>query len=214
MTPVEIAQQILDGKWRHASAALRACQRGTWAELAREIAPVRPLLVGRLDHGRCLALAERSLTGPVMTELTLVPLWACSTEDAASAEWVAVHGVARPGKPLHVQEAGPFIAVDDASPRASALWECTVRRWTAAAVVESRSYAPDISLQLRAGAFAVLQLQVDEVLSVHASETEPLPRPTRELPMFASWFEPRVRVSPDLESQIRAMCLTAEDEGD
>src|SRR5262245_16321969 len=135
MTPTEIAQRILNGKWRHASAALRACQRGEWADFARAVAPARPLLAGRLDHGRCLTLAERSLTGPVMTKLTLVPLWACSTEDALSADWVAVHGVAQAGKPLHVQEAGPFIAVEDASPRADALWECSVRRWTAAAVV-------------------------------------------------------------------------------
>ena len=120
-----------------------------------------------------------------MTKLTLVPLWACS---------------------------GPFIAVEDATPRAEALWECAVRRWTASAVVESRAYAPGIPLELRAGAFAVLDLQIDEVLSVDVHETERIPRPTREVPMFASWFEPRVGVSPDIESQIRAMCFTAEDE--
>jgi hypothetical protein len=113
-----------------------------------------------------------------------------------------------------VQEVGPFIAVNDASPRADALWECTVRRWTAATVVESHSYAPEIPLLLRAGAFGVLALQVDEVLSVDVRETAPLPRPTREVPMFASWFEPRVKVSPELESQIRAMCFTAEDESE
>lgn len=212
MSATEIAQQILNGKWRHAPAALRACQRGEWAALAREIAPARPLLVGRLDHRRCLALAEASLTGPETTKLTLVPLWACSTEDAESTEWVAVHGVAAGGQPLSVQEIGPFIAVDDASPRADALWECTVRRWRAATVVESRSYAPGIPLRLRAGAFAVLDLEIDEVLSVEEHASEPLPRPTREVPMFASWFEPRVQLPPELEAQVRAMCFTAEDE--
>ena len=214
MNLTETAQKVLDGKWMHASGALRACQRGVWAEFAREVAPARPLLVGRLDHGRCLALAERSLVGPVLTKLTLVPLWACSTEDAVSTEWVAVHGIAEEGKPMWVQESGPFIAVDDASPRADALWECALRRWTAATVVESRSYAPDIPLRLRAGAFGVLELRVDEVVSVEARESEPVPRPTREVPMFASWFEPRVALSPELESQISAMCFTAEDQGE
>jgi hypothetical protein len=130
-----------------------------------------------------------------------------------STEWVAVHGVAHEGV-LQVQEAGPFIGVPDASPRADALWECAVRRWTAATVVESRSYAPGIPLMLRAGAFGVLGLALDEVLSVEERETEPVPRPAREVPMFASWFEPRVKVSPELESQIRAVCFTAGDEGD
>jgi len=213
MSPTEIAQHILDGKWKHARAARHACQRGAWTELAREVAPRRPLFVGRLDHGRCLALAERSLTGPETTRLTLVPLWACSTEDAVSTEWVAVHGVAENSSaPLCVRETGPFIGVDDASPRADALWECTVRRWTAATVVESRSYAPSITLPLRAGAFGVLELQVDEVLSVDVRESEPVARPTREVPMFASWFEPRVRVAAELEARIRAMCFTASGE--
>lgn len=212
MTPAEIAQQILNGKWRHASAALRACQRGEWAQFAREVAPARPRVVGRRDHRLCLTLAEQSLTGPVMSKLTLVPLWACSTEDAVSTEWVAVHGVAKEGEPLQVQETGPFIAVDDASPRAEALWECTVRRWTAATIVESRSYAPSIPLQLRAGAFAVLEVQVQEIVSVRVWKTAPLARPTREVPIFASWFEPRVTVPPELELQIRAMSFTAADE--
>jgi hypothetical protein len=191
-----------------------APRHGAWAEFVREVAPATPLLVGRLDHRRCLALAERSLTGPVMTKLTLVPLWACSTEEEVSTEWVAVHGVAREGQPLRVQEVGPFIAVDDASPRAEALWECAARRWTAATVVDNDSYASNVPLQLRAGAFGVLEFEAYEVLSVDVRETEPLPRPTCEVPMFASWFEPRVRVSPELEPQIRAMCFTAKDEGE
>lgn len=214
MTPVETAQQILDGTWKHASAALQACKRGEWARFVREVAPMKPLLVGRIHHGRCLALAERSLSGPVTTALTLVPLWGCSTEDAVSNPWVAVHGVVEPGKPLQVREVGPFTEVADASARADALWACTVRRWTAAIVVESRAYAPEIPMRLRAGAFSVLEVEVDEVLSVDVQETEPLPRPTRELPMFAVGFEPRVRVSRALESQIRDMGFVVEDEGE
>ncbi|WP_375757280.1 hypothetical protein [Corallococcus exercitus] len=179
---IEVAQRLLNGRWRHASAALQACQRGEWAEFVRRSAPARPTLAGRLDHPRCLALAERSLAGPVMAKLTLVPLWACSTEDA--------------------------------SPRVDSPWECTVRRWTAATVVESRNCAPDIPLRLRAGAFGVLQARFEEVLSVDVRDAEPLPQPTREVPMFANGFQPRVRVPPELESRIQALGFTAEDEGD
>ena len=144
------------------------------------------------------------------TQVTLVPLWACSTEDETSTEWVAVHGVLQEGKPLRVLETGPFIGVDDASPRADALWDCTVRRWSAATVVEGRAYAPSVPLRLRAGAFGVLELDVDEVHSVAVRDAEPLPRPTRELPMFATWFAPRVAVAPELEEQIEALSFTAD----
>jgi hypothetical protein len=68
-------------------------------------------------------------------------------------------------------------------------------------------------MKLRAGAFAVQTLEVIEVLSVDVHEAAPIPRPTREVPMFTRQLEPRVRVSTDLESKIRAMCFTAEGEG-
>ena len=53
---------------------------------------------------------------------------------------------------------------------------------------------------------------MDQVLDVEAQETEPIPRPTREVPMFASWFEARVKVPLEIESLIRAMCITTGDE--
>ncbi|HYQ04043.1 MAG TPA: hypothetical protein VER96_35460 [Polyangiaceae bacterium] len=146
-----------------------------------------------------------------MTKLMLVPLWACSTEDDVSSEWVAVHGVEQDGN-LYVQEMGPFIGTGDASPKADSLWECSVRCWTAATVVESRSYAPDIQLKLRAGAFAVVEMKILEVVSVDMCEAAPLPRPMREVPMFASMLEPRVEVSPELAVRIREMCFVASDE--
>jgi hypothetical protein len=124
---------------------------------------------------------------------------------------VAVHGVAGDSK-LYVQETA-FVDVDDASPRADALWECDLRCWTAATVVESDSYAPGIPLLLRAGRFGVREMRILEVLSVEVHDAPPLPRPVREVPMFASLFEPRVSVSPELERQIREMCFTASDEG-
>jgi hypothetical protein len=170
------------------------------------------MLWGRIDHGRCVALAERAPEGPAQTEVTIVPLWACSTEDDESNEWVAVHGVLENGRPIAVQEPGPHIATGDATPRADALLVCTVRRWIAATVVHSRSYAPGVPLALRAGEYGVLTLTLDEVLSVIERPSPAIERPTRQLPMFASWFEPRVQVSPELHEQIRALCFTARDE--
>jgi len=208
LTPIELAQQILGGKWKHTLAARAACRAGAWAAFAREIAPPRPMLAGRLDHGRCMTLAEGSLTGPVETKLTLVPIWACS--DDTVSEWVAVHGVISEDAPLYVREIGPFIGTGDASPRIDACWDCTVRRWKAATVVESRAYAPDIALRLRAGAFGVLDIQIDEVIAVIARESSARPRPTRELPMFSNGYEPRVEVSPALDAEIRAMSFTAD----
>jgi hypothetical protein len=207
-----IVQTILRGPWRHAAAALRACQGGAWPAFVRETAPAKPLLVGRLDHGRCIALAERPPSGPVLVELTIVPLWACSTDDGASTEWVAVHGVLEGGEALAILEPGPFIATADASPRADTLLECTVRRWSAATVVHTRSYAPEVPLALRAGAYGVLAMQIDDVRSVVERRSPAIERPTREVPMFASWYEPRVQVSPVLLEQIRALCITTPDD--
>ncbi len=184
-----------------------ACQRAAWAEFAREIAPRRPLLLGHFDYARCLDLAKRSLKGPLTTIVPLVPIWVCRTEDAVSTEWVAVHGAAWADRPLELQERAPFL--HDAWPRADALWSCHVRRWTAATVVKRDEYGSSIPLKHRAGAFGVLELQIVEVLSVDVRETEPLPRPTREVPIFAWWYEPRTRVSPELERQIRALSFAA-----
>ncbi len=148
MNRLEIAQRILSGPWMHAAAALRACQRGEWANFVRENPQKRPWLWGWLGYLRCRALAQRTFFGPDVTQVTLVPLWACGTAETVSTEWVAVHGVARDGKPLEVLEMGPFIAMDDASPSADAVWECTVRRWTVGAVVDCSAYAPSIPLDV------------------------------------------------------------------
>jgi hypothetical protein len=209
MTPREIAQQILDGPWVHASAALRACQRGEWAEFVRASASKKPWLWGWFAYLRCCALAERTFAGPDVTQATLVPLWACGTAETVSTEWVAVHGVVRDRKPMEVLEMGPFIALDDASPSADAVWECTVKRWKVGIVVDGYVYGPGIPLLLRAGGFGVLELEIYEVIDVLAREGEAQSRPRREVPIFASWFAPRVTVSPELESQISAMCLTS-----
>jgi hypothetical protein len=212
MSPIEIAQKLLEGRWQHAPAALQACQRGEWASFVRAVAPPRPLLVGRIDHARCLKLAERSLKGPETVRLTLVPMWACSTAEEPSNQWVAVHGVVREGQRLFVREPGPFISVDDASPSLVSLADCTVRRWTGSVVEHSYFYAPNLPRRQRMGAFCLVVLDMDHVLDIAVRNTEPHPRPTREVPMFASWFEPRVKVPSEIEAQIRALCITAGDE--
>lgn len=207
MTPTEIAQQLINGAWMHASAALEACQRGNWAEFARTSAPRRPWLFGRFAHARCLALAEGSLTGPVETKVTLVPLWACRAYETSSTDWVAVHGVAWEAQSLEVLESSPH--VEDAALRADALWECRVRKWTASSVVKTDHYDASVPFRLQSGAFGVLELPFVEVLSVDVRSIESLPRPTREVPLFSVWHEPRVAVGTELESQIRGLNVTA-----
>lgn len=213
MTDIELAQHILAGRWGHRAAALDACRRGTWATFVREIAPKAPLLAGRGDFKRCLERAERSLAGPTTITLSIVPLWACSTEDAASDEWVAIHGVKEAQTSLAIHEVGPFFD-DDREPRSDALLRCTVRQWKASTVVASKSYAPDIELELRAGAFAVAGTVIEEVIAVEIVDAKPLPRPTREVPMFATWFAPRVEVTEDLAAEIEACSFTADGEED
>jgi hypothetical protein len=213
MNPIEIAQHLLSGPWMHADAALRACQRGEWARFIQETAPAKPkgfFATGKRDHGRCMELATRPPTGPVMTTLTLVPLWTCSTEDFESDEWRAVHGVVQEGQLIDVLRWGTSVDTEEAPSGLDTLSDCTVRRWTASMVVLSRNYAPDLSLQLRAGEFAVMETHFDEVVSVEARPAQPLPRPTRWVPMFASWLEPRVEVPPELAARIQARCFTAE----
>jgi hypothetical protein len=207
VTPKTIAQQVFNGPWVHSAAALEACRRGQWANFARKAAPRRPLLLGRFGYARCIEVAAGSLKGPLTTEVTLLPLWACQSHETPSTKWVVVHGAVWNGQPLEVIESGPFL--DDVPLRVDALWKCSVRQWTAASVVKSERYGDSVALVVRLGAFAVLETRLVEVVSVDVHEAETLPRPQREVPIFAYWFEPRVRVSPELESQIRALSHTA-----
>lgn len=72
---------------------------------------------------------------------------------------------------------------------------CTVRRWTACTVVESRYYAPGIPMVLRPGAFAVLEQTFDEVVSARSNRA----RRWRDRPTSyrcRSRPEPRTRDPP------------------
>ena len=210
---VAIVQQVLDGPWQHASAARKACRDGAWPAFVREAAPARPTLFGRGDHARCIALAESAPMGPIVGSLELVPLWGCLTYETPADDWVAVHGVMRRNEgTLDVQENSPFF--EDASPRVDALCECEIRRWNAGVVVESDRYASNIPMRLRAGAFAVLELNIDDVVSVAVRASAPVARPVLEVPAFSRRFLPRVVVAPELERAIQAICFTASDEED
>jgi hypothetical protein len=212
MTDAAIAQQVLDGPWQYAAAARKACRDEAWPAFVREAAPARPVLFGRGDHARCIALAESAPTGPVMARLELVPLWGCVTDETPSSEWLAVHAVRWRGEAMVVQESTPFL--EDASPRVDALWECEVRRWTAGVVVTSDAYGPSVPMRLRAGALAVLELQVVEVLSVAVHEAARVARPVAEVPLFSRRFLPRVALASELGQAIDALCFTASDGDD
>jgi hypothetical protein len=208
MTPIEIAQRLLAGPWKHAATALRACQRSEWARFAQETAPEKPqglFATGKRDHERCMELATQPPTGPELPQLTLIPLWTCATEDFESNEWLPAHAVVEGNQLIDVCSPTDPVLPDGAH------WECTVRRWTASIVVLSRAYAPSALLQLRAGDYGVTQMDLHEVVSVEARPATPIPRPTRLLPMFASWIEPRAAVSPELAAKLQSLCFTAED---
>jgi hypothetical protein len=207
---VAIAQQILDGPWQYQAAARRACRDETWPAFVREAAPARPVLFGRGDHARCIALAETAPMGPVTATLDLVPLWGCVSWETPSNDWLAVHGVRWEGEVMGVQESSPFL--EDASPRADALWVCKVRRWKAGIVVGSDAYAPSIPMRLRAGAFAVLEAQMVEVLAVSVHASAPVARPVAEVPLFSRRFLPRVAVALEFERAIDSLCFTAQSE--
>jgi hypothetical protein len=212
MSNVAIVQQILDGPWQHASAARQACRDQTWAAFVQKTAPARPALFGRRDHARCVALAASAPTSPVMASMELVPLWGCVTYESPADEWVAVHGVRWEGRTLDLQEASPFF--EHASPRADVLCECKVQRRKAGVVVTSDSYASNIPMRLKAGAFAVLELDISEVLSVAGRDSAPVARPLLEVPIFSRRFLPRVAVTAELERAIDALGYTASLEGD
>ena len=207
MNPVETAQAILDGPWRHMPAARQACQRGEWKEFVHKSMPKPPLLVGRRDHARCVAIAEDSLSEPAVSAVQLLPAWCCQSWESEETEWVAIHCAAWVARPLAIVESGPFL--QDSSPRADMRLECKVRRWSAATVVSCSNYAPNFPLKLRSGAFGVLEIELTEVLQVEIREGELIPRPNHPVPMFSCWCEPRVRLPTETEAEIRALSYTA-----
>lgn len=111
---------------------------------------------------------------------------------------------------MEVLEASPLL--DDASPRVDALCVCEIRRWTAGVVVASNAYSSNIPMRLRAGAFAVLELHFDEVVSVAVRASTPLARPELQVSSFSRRFLPRVVVGPELEHAIEATCFEAAEE--
>lgn len=225
---LEVARRVLDGPFRHAAAAREACRRGSWAELAARAAPERPgLFGGRGDWTACVELASRTFAGPTPVRITIVPAWACSTDEGASTEWVEVHAVFVAPADVHtlvapyIAETGPWY--DAADPRLDEIVVLRANAYDAAWVVRTASYAPSIELLLRRGKYGVLATRVLDVLDlaeggyrdgaqVRAGET--LPCPVIEVPPFCSWVEPRVGGCPaSLAEAMRALSITTDDEG-
>lgn len=209
-TLLALAQRLLDGPWQHAEAAREACRAASWAAFVQHAAPPKPLLLGRRAYNDCIERAVGTLCAPFTTSCVLVPAWACSTYEEEGAQWVATHVQLDGEGRLEVREGGPFLC--DSKPCAEQAIECTIRQWTAATVVASEAYGPSVSLQRRVGPYAVLNLTIAQVLTAQLRDGAPLPRPTRVVPVFSTWFEPRVVVPPALDAQIRALSETATEE--
>ena len=81
-------------------------------------------------------------------------------------------------------------------------------------IVKARSYAPSMELNHRGKHLGVLQGQLLTVQSAARVVGQPLPRPTRDVPPFCQWIEPRVDGLEDaLVAALRSMSTTVDDEG-
>lgn len=69
-------------------------------------------------------------------------------------------------------------------------------------------------MRLRAGAFAVLELDIAEVLSVAGRDLARVARPVLEVLIFSRRFLPRVAVTPELKRAIDTLGYTASLEED
>jgi hypothetical protein len=205
------AQVLVDGSWTRMEDARRACREQRWAALVRELAPRAPRLLGRWDHARCVEHAAAMCEGPDAVTIQIVPVWAGSNpDDEPSSEWYAAVALQVAEEPLTVVDGDG----EDLSPSVLHRVICRGRRWRVGLVIETKSYAPSVELALRAGAFGVVENDVYEVESAEEVSGGPVPRPTRTIPPFCSWFEPAVAGLPaELVRAIRGASITVDERG-
>jgi hypothetical protein len=209
---LDAAQAIVDGPWRHAARARHACVEGQWRRFIAATSPRAPRLIGRFDHAACVTAAATMCTGPEAVVVDVVPVWACSADECASRVWVAVHAMRIGGDNVCIVESGPHDV--DARPSLSHAVTCRARRWRIANVVDSRSYAPDIAMSVRRGAYGVVAGDVLALDDISAAVGDAQPPPHVEVPPFCTWFEPRVSgVDGDVVAAIRAQSVTVDDNG-
>lgn len=220
----ERVQRFLDGgndvHHQKSVDAREALRRGMWQEqLARHVPspnyrawwPLGHRSKLSREHKRCVELAlERTATEAETTTLEILPLWTGDNEDSEPGpHWFITHGVVVDGEVHAPWEISPVF--DDAKLRFDVRLRVQVERWRVAHVIKVASYAPSVDLVFRGKHAGVIDGEVYKVCVVNPVPGEPRPRPTRHVPMFCQWFEPRVdSVEAELLKKLEARQITSE----
>jgi hypothetical protein len=194
---VDSIQYFLDGGsdalGRKARRGWGALESGTWREevIRNAAAPswARPLR--RREHARCVEMVvERTSSSPESLTIGILPIWTGDNEDSEPGpHWFATHAVVVDGEPIGPWELSPVY--EDATNRFDQRLDVDVRCWRVAHVVDVSGYAPSVELAFRGGHFGVLDAQLYSVQAAVPRRGGLLPRPTRDVPMFCQWLEPR-----------------------
>ena len=213
----ESIEKLVCGPWKRRAEAIEICKSGDWSRFRSSVAePGLLSMSGRSAYRSCRERATGIFSGPVEKQVELIPLWVGGLHDVDEPvdAWFSVHGLKSAGDGLDIVELGDY--VEDADPCINVRFRCQVREWVVGVVVESKSYSPEIELELRRGRYAVTSSTITELLSYSSVDTDrALPRPTQKAPPYANWFEPRVAgLSDELVGEIRALSITVDENGE
>jgi len=217
----DTVQRLLDGGAATVSEARRAdwaaLEADRWAERLDEKHPVPSLLnpFARSEHSRCRELAlEQTSSAPEPIEIDLIPNWTGDNFDAEEPApcWYLTHALRIDGQVVGPWEISPVF--DDADLVFDHRLRIRALRWRVGRIVETRSYAPGVGLHYRGKRLGVLEGELYAVQSATREEGRPLVRPTRDVPPFCQWIEPRVDgLDEALTSGLRSLSTTVDDEG-
>ncbi|MEM1290127.1 MAG: hypothetical protein AAGH67_01440 [Cyanobacteria bacterium P01_H01_bin.162] len=212
---IKAIQHFLDGGsdalHQQARQSWTALRDGAWNASPTVAAPswVRPL--ARREHAHCVKMAtERTAAAPVPQQIGILPIWTGNNEDSEPGpHWFATHAVVLDGEPLGPWETSPVY--DDATIRFERRLAVEVQRWRVAYVVHVATYAPSVELAFRGERFGVIDSELYSVTSAVYLPGNPLPRPTRDVPMWSKLLEPRVDgVEPTLIERLHAHSIISD----
>ena len=210
-------EKLVCGRWKRRAEAIEICKSGEWSRFRSSVTePGLLSFAGKSAYRSCRDHATGIFSGPVEKQIEIIPLWVGGLHDVEEPvdAWFSVHGLKSAGEALDIVELGDYF--DDADPCVNVRFRCQVHEWVVGVLVESKSYSPEIELQLRRGRYAVTKATITELLSYGSVDSDrALPRPTQKAPPYASWFEPRVAgLSDELVEEIRALSITVDEEGE
>ena len=212
---IDAIQHFLDGgsdarnqKARRSWAALRD---GAWNASPKVAAPPWARPHARREHARCVAMAtERTAAAPAPQKIGILPIWTGDNEDSEPGpHWFATHAVVIDGEPQGPWETSPVYA--DATIRFERRLSVEVQLWRVAQVVHAATYAPCVELAFRGEHFGVIDGELYSVTSAVYLPGNPLPRPTRDVPMWSRLLEPRVDgVEPTLIERLHSRSIMSD----